>query len=91
MMDDYIAGIFVLKDYRAHGIGKQLLQKVQAEYEKLTLNVYKKIQLLLRFISKTALPSFLNNWILIPMKSKTPWSGIVDAALFPIPFFLPVS
>jgi len=33
---------FVLKDYRAHGIGKQLLQKVQAEHEKLTLNVYQK-------------------------------------------------
>lgn len=42
MMDDYIAGIFVLKDYRAHGIGKHLLQKVQVEHEKLTLNVYQK-------------------------------------------------
>lgn len=42
MLDEYIAGIFVLKDYRAHGIGKQLLQKVQAEHEKLTLNVYQK-------------------------------------------------
>ncbi|EPH93569.1 acetyltransferase, GNAT family [Enterococcus faecalis 06-MB-DW-09] len=42
MLGDYIAGIFVLKDYRAHGIGKQLLQKAQAEHEKLTLNVYKK-------------------------------------------------
>lgn len=42
MLGDYIAGIFVLKDYRAHGIGKQLLQKAQAEHEKLTLNVYQK-------------------------------------------------
>ncbi len=39
MLDDYIAGIFVLKDYRALGIGKRFT-KVQAEHEKLTLNVY---------------------------------------------------
>ena len=79
MMDDYIAGIFVLKDYRAHGIGKQLYKSTSRTREA-DSECLQKIQLLLRFISKTALPSFLNNWILIPMKSKTPWSGIVDAA-----------
>ncbi|MBK2402095.1 MULTISPECIES: GNAT family N-acetyltransferase [Erysipelothrix] len=36
----YLAGIFVLKDYRNKGIGKQLLDYIKTRYDELTLDVY---------------------------------------------------
>lgn len=40
--DGYLAGIFVNKKYRSHGIGKQLLCHAKQTYPALTLNVYRK-------------------------------------------------
>ncbi|MGM0169431.1 hypothetical protein IGI39_003747 [Enterococcus sp. AZ135] len=42
MIDNYIAGIFISKDFRSLGIGTQLLNDVQAAYSKLALSVYQK-------------------------------------------------
>lgn len=42
MTNEYIAGIFVDKNFRSHGIGTQLLNYVKQRYEKLSLEVYKK-------------------------------------------------
>ncbi|WP_323616730.1 GNAT family N-acetyltransferase [Erysipelothrix rhusiopathiae] len=36
----YLAGIFVSKDSRNKGIGKQLLDYIKARYDELTLDVY---------------------------------------------------
>ncbi|MEC1177974.1 N-acetyltransferase [Metasolibacillus meyeri] len=38
----YIAGIFVLKEWQAQGVGKALLDVCKAKYDKLTLDVYDK-------------------------------------------------
>lgn len=42
MIDEYIAGVFVDKSFRSHGIGKQLLNYVKNRYEKLSLELYVK-------------------------------------------------
>lgn len=42
IVDGYLAGIFVGKKYRSHGIGKQLLCHAKQTYSALTLNVYRK-------------------------------------------------
>lgn len=42
IVEGYIAGIFVDKDYRNHGIGKMLIEYVKQYYDVLTLNVYSK-------------------------------------------------
>lgn len=42
MINEYIAGIFVDKDYRSTGIGTQLLTFVKQKYDTLSLNVYQK-------------------------------------------------
>lgn len=42
LINEYIAGIFVLKDYRSLGIGTKLLDFVKTENCTLTLNVYQK-------------------------------------------------
>lgn len=42
LQKDYIAGIFVKKEYRSNGIGKELLDYAKAIHRELTLNVYKK-------------------------------------------------
>lgn len=42
LQDDYIAGIFVKKEYRSNGIGKELLDYAKTIHKELTLNVYKK-------------------------------------------------
>lgn len=42
IVEGYIAGIFVDKDYRNHGIGKMLIEYVKQYYDVLTLNVYRK-------------------------------------------------
>lgn len=39
---DYIAGIFVDRSVRAHGIGSQLLDFVRKSRQRLSLSVYKK-------------------------------------------------
>ena len=42
MLNEYIAGIFVAKELRSHGIGRQLWNDVKQRYEKLLLEVYRK-------------------------------------------------
>lgn len=42
IVDNYIAGIFVNKNHRSHGIGKKLLDYVKSKYDSLSLKVYKK-------------------------------------------------
>lgn len=40
--ENYIAGIFVAKDYQSQGIGKELLEFIKKKYSHLSLNVYKR-------------------------------------------------
>ena len=42
LVDNYIAGIFISKQFRNNGIGKQLLNVAKEKNEKLILTVYKK-------------------------------------------------
>lgn len=42
MIDNYIAGIFVVKNCRSCGIGRQLLTHAKQKYDTLSLNVYQK-------------------------------------------------
>jgi len=42
LTDNYIAGIFVKKEARNQGIGRQLLDYLKQRYDKLTLDVYVK-------------------------------------------------
>lgn len=42
IVEGYIAGIFVDKDYQNHSIGKMLIEYVKQYYDMLTLNVYRK-------------------------------------------------
>lgn len=42
MMNEYIAGIFVDKKFRSHGVGMQLLNYIKQRYDKLSLEVYQK-------------------------------------------------
>ena len=52
MIDNYIAGIFILKEFQSLGIGTQLLNEVKSGYSKLTLNVYQKNETAIRFYLK---------------------------------------
>lgn len=52
IQDDYIAGIFIERDYRRTGIGKQLLDYVKALHPVLTLNVYQKNQQAVKFYQR---------------------------------------
>lgn len=42
MVDNYIAGIFVDREYRSLGVGKKLLDHVKSKYSSLSLDVYQK-------------------------------------------------
>lgn len=42
MINEYIAGIFVDKDFRSHGIGAQLLNYIKQRHDRLSLEVYQK-------------------------------------------------
>ena len=42
MINEYIAGIFVDKDSRSHGIGTQLLDYIKQRHDRLSLEVYHK-------------------------------------------------
>lgn len=49
LIEEYIAGIFVLNDYRSMGIGTQLLDRAKSEHAALTLKVYQKNEQALQF------------------------------------------
>lgn len=42
MQENYIAGIFILKEFRSHGIGTQLLDYAKSIKDELELDVYQK-------------------------------------------------
>lgn len=46
---NYIAGLFVSKDFQSKGIGKLLLDYSKSKYNELTLHVYKKNDRALKF------------------------------------------
>lgn len=49
LVANYIAGIFILKDYQKKGYGKKLLKIAQQKYSELHLSVYEKNQNALAF------------------------------------------
>lgn len=52
MQEDYIAGIFVKKEFRGLGIGKELLNFVKEKHTSLTLHVYQKNQRAMEFYKR---------------------------------------
>ena len=56
---DYLAGIFVEKEFRGMGIGKQLLDHVKKLHPALTLNVYKKNELAVKFYRREGFSTIL--------------------------------
>ena len=52
MSGDYIAGIFVKDSARSQGIGKQLLDYIKADRQRLTLKVYEKNKRALQFYQR---------------------------------------
>jgi Acetyltransferases len=42
LQENYLAGIFVQKEYRDHGVGKKLLDYLKQKYSDLSLDVYAK-------------------------------------------------
>lgn len=49
LIDNYIAGIFVKKDMRRRGIGKQLIDFLKENYNELYLRVYRKNEEAIKF------------------------------------------
>lgn len=52
VQQDYVAGLFVQRQWRSHGIGHELLQAVKAQHQKLTLSVYRQNQGAVRFYQR---------------------------------------
>ncbi len=52
LLENYIAGIFVDKNYRSKGIGKQLITYLKKRHKQLSLAVYQKNQLAIDFYLK---------------------------------------
>lgn len=52
IINEYIAGIFILQDYRSLGIGTQLLKAIQSTHTKPTLDVYQKKYASTKILSK---------------------------------------
>lgn len=61
IMDSYIAGIFIDKDFRSMGLGKKLLQIGKDKYDFLSLNVYVK--------NENAYKFYLNNDFIVEEKT----------------------
>jgi len=52
IQDNYIAGIFVKKEFRSSGVGKQLLDFIKEKHDSLTLHVYQKNQRAMSFYKR---------------------------------------
>lgn len=52
LLENYIAGIFVDKNYCSKGIGRQLIIYLKEKYKQLSLTVYQKNQLAKNFYLK---------------------------------------
>ncbi|HHX69250.1 MAG: GNAT family N-acetyltransferase [Miniphocaeibacter sp.] len=57
IVDSYIAGIFISREYRSLGIGKLLLKAAKENYSRLSLDVYRK--------NKRAYEFYLNNGFIV--------------------------
>jgi len=68
MMQGYIAGIFVDKNHRSCGIGKQLLTYVKQKYDTLSLKVYQKNTKAAAFIIERDFSSAQKEWTKTPEK-----------------------
>ena len=54
LQDEFVAGIFVQKDARVQGIGRQLLDYVKSLNHNLKLSVYQKNELAIKFYQKNS-------------------------------------
>lgn len=61
IQENYVAGIFVKKEVRSTGIGKQLLDYVKAIHQALTLNVYQKNRRAVEFYKREGFSIILEN------------------------------
>lgn len=52
LQDDYIAGIFVKRNYRGHGIGSKLIDFLKQKHNRLRLSVYKENQAAFNFYER---------------------------------------
>lgn len=52
LQDDYLAGIFVDKNFRSEGVGKELLDFVKTVHNSLTLSVYENNSRAVRFYER---------------------------------------
>lgn len=52
VMEGYLAGIFIVKEYQHAGIGQQLIAEIKKRYPKITLHVYQKNQAAVNFYLK---------------------------------------
>lgn len=59
MQDNYLAGIFVDKDARSNGIGKQLLEYIKSIRQEFTLRVYKENKGAVNFYEREGLTTIL--------------------------------
>lgn len=60
MQDNYLAGIFVDKDARSNGIGKQLLEYIKGIRQEFTLRVYKENKGAVNFYEREGLTTILD-------------------------------
>lgn len=59
MQDNYLAGIFVDKDIRSNGIGKQLLEYIKGVCQEFTLRVYKENKGAVNFYEREGLTTIM--------------------------------
>lgn len=52
MQGDYIAGIFVKREYRRHGVGGKLIDFLKQKHDRLQLSVYEKNEAAFNFYKK---------------------------------------
>ena len=73
VQENYIAGIFVKKECRCAGIGRQLLDQVKASHPALNLNVYEK--------NRRAADFYKREGFSITSKGADPDTGEMDIAM----------
>ncbi len=73
VQENYIAGIFVRKEYRCSGIGRQLLDWVKASHTDLALNVYEK--------NRRAAEFYKREGFSMASKAADPDTGEIDIAM----------
>lgn len=74
IQENYLAGIFVKKEVRSTGIGKQLLDYVKAIHPTLTLNVYQR--------NRRALEFYKREGFFITLEDIEPDTGETDYTMY---------